>query len=242
MTPPPVLLIHGMWSDLAYWNRFSRCFEQRGLATHPVTLLHHEKPQDVVALRRTSILDYVAQVRDVAAGLPEPPIVVGHSMGALVAQKLAETKEVRSLVLLSPVGPRGISPVRPSVLLCAAGNIADALWRRPFIIPERHARYGLLNTLSPREQTVVYRSFLYESGRALWEIFRGEVAVNEEEISCPVLVVVGSEDRTTPPSIARRIALKYGADYREYPGECHYLSASRMVIDDVADWVTGHVA
>ncbi len=242
MTLPPVLFIHGMWSDQAYWNRFARCFERNGLTTHPVTLLYHQKPQSVDALRRIGILDYVAQVRDVVASLPEPPVVVGHSMGALVAQKLAETNRVRSLVLLSPVGPRGISPVRPSVLVCAAGNIADALRRRPFIIPEWNARYGLLNTMSSREQNVVYRSFVYESGRALWEIFRGHVAVNEQSISCPVLVAVGSEDRTTPPLLARRVARKYGADYREYQGECHYLSASRMAIDHVTGWVMRQVA
>ncbi len=237
MTLPPVLFVHGMWADQTYWNRFRRSFERNGLATHSITLLCHEKPQDIDGLRRVGILDYVAQVRDVALLLPEPPVVVGHSMGALVAQKLAETTAIHSLVLLSPVGPSGISPVRPTVLLCAGGNVIDALRRRPFIIPPWNARYGLLNTLSSREQTVVYRSFVYESGRALWEIFRGAVSVNEREITCPILVAVGSEDRATPPLVARRIAHKYGADYREYPGECHYLSASRVAIDDVTHWV-----
>lgn len=243
VTSPSILFVHGMWGDGSFWNRFRRRFERDGFDPRPITLLHHDIPQDLHSLRHAGIMDYVAQVRTAVRGCSEPPVVVGHSMGALVAQKVAEAEPLRGLVLLSPVAPGGISVIRrPSVLISMGANLPDALLRRPFRIPWRNARYGLFNTLSPREQAVVYRSFLYESGRALWEILRGEVVVNDQEVSCPVLVAVGSEDRTTPPSLARRIARKYGADYREYPGECHYLSASLMAIDDVTGWVMGQGA
>ncbi len=238
MNHPPVLFIHGMWADSGHWNRFRRVLESRGFETHAVTLLCHELPQDTAGLHHVGIMDYVGQVREVASALATPPVVVGHSMGALVAQKLAELQALHALVLLSPVAPRGVVPVSPSVVLAVSANILDALCRRPFIIPPGNARYGLLNTLSPREQSVVYRSFVYESGRALWDIFRGAVAIDERRVDCPALVAVGSKDRATPPAVARRIAGKYRADYREYRGECHYLSASRDVIDDVAAWIT----
>ncbi|TFH36206.1 MAG: alpha/beta fold hydrolase, partial [Dehalococcoidia bacterium] len=89
---PPVLFIHGMWADHAHWNRFRRCFNHRGFETHAVTLLSHDTPQDVEGLRRVGIAEYVAQVKAVVKSLPEAPIVIGHSTGALVAQKLAETE------------------------------------------------------------------------------------------------------------------------------------------------------
>jgi len=230
-----------MWADHAHWNRFRRCFNHRGFETHAVTLLSHDTPQDVEGLRRVGIAEYVAQVKAVVKSLPEAPIVIGHSTGALVAQKLAETETLRALVLLSSVAPGGIFALRLSVGLCISGNVVDALLRRPFIIPARNARYGIVNTLTSREQSVVYQSFLFESGRALWDIVRGSVVVDQRSVTCPVLVVVGSEDRATPPAIARRIARKYGADYREYPGQCHFLSASREVMDDAADWVMEQV-
>ncbi len=237
MTLPPVLFIHGMWADRAHWNRFRRYFENRGFDTHAVTLLFHEPPQDLKSLHHVGIMDYVAQVREMVQGFGQPPVIVGHSMGALIAQKLAEMEDVRALVLLSPVAPLGIVPLTPSVAISTSANILDAVFRRPFVIPARNARFGILNTLSPREQSVVYRSFMYESGRALWEIFRGMIAVDELRVTCPVLVAVGSADRVTPPAVARRIAGKYGAEIREYPGECHYLSASQAVMMDVADWM-----
>ena len=196
---PPVLFIHGMWADRAHWNRFRRCFDHHGFETHAVTLLSHTTPQDMAGLRRAGIMEYVAQVQDVISSLPEAPVVVGHSMGTLVAQKLAEAQTLRALVLLSPIAPGGIVPLTPSVVACASGNLVDALLRRPFMIPERQARYGILNTLSPREQAVIYQSFLHESGKALWQILTGAISVNEREVRCPMLVVVGAEDRATPP-------------------------------------------
>jgi len=238
---PPVLFIHGMWADHAHWNRFRRCFEHHGFATRAITLLAHDTPQNVPALRHVGIMDFVAQVKDEVDSLPKPPVVIGHSMGALVAQKLAEAVTLRSLVLLSPIAPGGISVVRPSVAVCASGNTVDVLLRRPFMIPARNAKYGIVNTLSPREQTVIYQSFLWESGRALWEILTGAIRVNENKVTCPVLIAVGSDDRVTPPAIARRIARKYGAEYREYRGLCHFLSASPEVMDDAAEWVLGKV-
>ncbi len=242
MTLPPVLFIHGMWADRAHWNRFRRHFENRGFDTHAVTLLFHEPPQDLESLHHVGLMDYVAQVQEVVQKFDQPPVIVGHSMGSLVAQKLAEIDPVRALVLLSPVAPRGIVPLTPSVAISTSASILDAVFCRPFVIPARNARFGILNTLSAREQSVVYRSFKHESGRALWEIFRGMIAVDELRITCPVLVAVGSMDRITPAVVARRIASKYGAEIRTYPGECHYLSASRAVMTDVADWLQQQVS
>jgi len=231
-----------MWADHAHWNRFRRCFEHLGFETHAVTLLFHTTPQDKDGLRRVGIMDFVAQMQTEMSSLSAAPVVIGHSMGALVAQKLAELETIRALALLAPVAPGGILPVRPSVALCTVGNAMDVVLRRPFMIPARNARYGILNTLAPRLQAVVYESFLFESGKALSEMLRGTIRVDERKVTCPVLVAVGAEDRATPPAVARLIARKYSAEYREYPGQCHFLGASVEAITDVAQWVQEQVA
>ncbi len=237
MNNPPLLLIHGMWADRAHWNRYRRFFERAGYDTSAVTLRYHSVPQNLAGLARTGIMDYVDQVRAQVARLTQPPVVIGHSMGGLVAQKLAELEPLRALVLISPCAPGGVWCITPSVIGCAGGNLLDAVLKRPFIIPPRNARYGLMNTLSAREQTVIQQSFLHESGRVLWQILVGAVRVDERKVRCPVLVLVGSADHATPPVVARRIARKYGADYREYPGRCHFLSAASDVMQDVGEWV-----
>ena len=226
-----------MWGDARFWNRFRRRFEECGYRTEAVTFLHHEKPQDISMLRHVGIMDYVAQVEQAIGALPDAPVLVGHSMGGLVAQKLAERGLAKALVLVAPVAPAGISPGTWSSFLCISGNLHQIVLQRPFVIHWRQSKYGLLNTLAPREMAAIYGSFVRESGRAMWEIVSGAIAVDERQVSCPVLAIVGSEDRATPPSVVRRIAEKYGADYREYPGWCHYLGIAWEAMDDVLDWV-----
>ncbi len=226
-----------MWADRAHWNRYRRFFEHAGYDTFAVTLRYHSVPQNLAGLARMGLMDYVDQVRAQVARLTQPPVVIGHSMGGLVAQKLAELEPLRALVLISPCAPGGVWCITPSVVGCAGGNLLDAMLRRPFIIPPRCARYGLMNTLSAREQTVIQQSFLHESGRVLWQILVGALRVDERNVRCPVLVLVGSEDHATPPVVARRIARKYGADFRVYPGRCHFLSAASDVMQDVGQWV-----
>ena len=237
MSLAPVLFVHGMWADSAHWNRFRRRLARLGLDTHAVTLLGHDAPQDFSVLRHVGIDEYIVQVQDEIAALGAAPVLVGHSMGALIAQKVAETTQLRCLVLLAPVAPHGIRAFTMSTALCAAANVTDAVMQRPFVVPWRNARYGILNALSPREQTVVYQSFLWESGRALRQVVTGAVRVDERKVSCPVLVAVGSRDRATPAAVAQRIANKYDAEFHEYPECCHFLRASRAVIDEVSGWI-----
>ena len=229
-----MVFIHGMWADSRHWNRFRRSFDRAGFSTRAVTLPFHDAPQDLAGLRNAGVLDYVEQVRDEIDS--EQVILVGHSMGGLVAQKLAEEGVAAALVLLATCAPAGISPLTPSSVLCMSANLIDVVLSRPFVIPRRNADYGLTNTLSGREKTVIHRSFLYESGRALREIISSAIAVDERKVRCPVLVGVGSLDRATPRSVARRVARKYGAEYHEYPGKCHFIGGDADVIHDVLAW------
>ena len=239
MKTPTVFFLHGMWGDASFWNRFRRRFEACGYPTEAITFLHHEKPQDSSRLRQVRIMDYVAQSEQAIRALPDVPVLVGHSMGGLVAQKLAERGLAKALVLVAPVAPAGISVGSWSSFVCISGNLHQIVLQRPFLMPWLQSRYGLLNTLGPREMAGIYGSFVHESGRAMWEIITGAIAVDERKVSCPVLTIVGSHDRATPPPIVKKIAAKYGGDYREYPGRCHYLGIAWDAIDEVFDWVNG---
>ncbi|MFW6103298.1 MAG: alpha/beta fold hydrolase, partial [Chloroflexota bacterium] len=169
-----------MWADSRHWNRFRRSFARAGFSTRAVTLPFHDTPQDLAGLRKVGIRDYVERVR--AEIDSEQVILVGHSMGGLVAQKLAESGVARALVLLETCAPAGINPLTPSSFLCLSANLLDAVLSRPFVIPPRNAAYGLTNALSRREKAVIYDSFLYESGRALREIISGAIRVDERKI------------------------------------------------------------
>ncbi len=233
-----ILLIHGMWTTASFWEYYSNFFAGKGCNTKAVTLLYHGYSTD--RLKDIGVMDYVKQVAEEPGKVADKPVIIGHSMGALIAQKLAEKGLAAKLVLIAPSAPKGISVMKPSVLRTFSANISNILLKKPFIIPPGNAVYGLMNTMSQEEQTRVYRDFVYESALAAYEIVRGRITIADSKVTCPVLVIAGGQDRATPPEVVRKIAAKYNALYMEYPEHCHVSlvkgSGWEQVARDIFDW------
>ncbi|MFN7399434.1 MAG: alpha/beta hydrolase, partial [Sandaracinobacter sp.] len=89
---PPILMIHGMWSRPSTFTQLRAELEPLGLRSAAVTLPHHDVPPGApapAALATTRIADYVAALERDVADLGEPPVILGHSMGGLLAQLLS---------------------------------------------------------------------------------------------------------------------------------------------------------
>ena len=59
------------------------------------------------------------------------PVVIGHSMGGLLAQKMAEAGAVRAAVLLCAAPPRGILVTSPSLIGRQLKHMPAMLGSRP---------------------------------------------------------------------------------------------------------------
>lgn len=247
-----IFMIHGMWGGAWYWQPYSEWLGARGYACQATTLPFHDvmpyaapDPQ----LGRTSLLDYADALEREIRALPTAPILMGHSMGGLLAQMLAARGVGRAAVLLAPAAPAGIVSLTPSVLRSFLPVMLRwGFWRKPMRQPFGTAVYSMLHKLPPEQQREVYGHFVYESGRAaseigLWPLDRRRAAaVDAEAVDCPMLVVAGTEDRITPTSVVRQIARRYNASYREFAGHAHWLVAEpgwETIAGAVADWMDG---
>jgi pimeloyl-ACP methyl ester carboxylesterase len=67
-------------------------------------------------LGRTSLLDYAADLESLVRGLDAPPVLLGHSMGGLLALLLAARGLAQAAVLLTPASPAGINALTPAVI------------------------------------------------------------------------------------------------------------------------------
>ncbi len=201
-------------------------------------------------LGRFSILDYADYLEETIAdlGLSQPPVLVGHSMGGILAQILATRIPVAGIALLAPVPPAGIHVVRPINLLATAHVMLRwGFWRRPQMPSPAMARFGLFHRLGPAHAREAVAEMVPESGRAYAEIVfwfldrRRATEVPAEEVRCPVLVLTGGRDRVLPPGLVRRVAARYPqASFRVFPRLGHWLfeePGSDQLRTELVSWV-----
>jgi pimeloyl-ACP methyl ester carboxylesterase len=106
----------------------------------------------------------------------------------------------------------------------------------------------MLRLLPVEEQKNIFNRFVCESGRAAFEIGfwfldrKGASRVDEANVTCPILVVAGGQDRITPASVVRKVAAKYRATstYKEFPNHAHWVIGEpqwQEVAEHVSHWL-----
>jgi len=105
-----VVLIHGAWSRGEQLAPARAAFEERGYTAHTPTLRHHELPSHEGAMKvaSLSLRDYTDDLVAFVNSLDSPPLLVGHSMGGLLAQLVAARTRHAGLVAACPGPAAGI--------------------------------------------------------------------------------------------------------------------------------------
>lgn len=241
---PPIVMIHGMWSTGDIWAPFREPFEAAGYTVHTPTLRHHAPGAPHPDLGTTSLCDYVDDLAAFIAGLPQRPVLLGHSMGGLIAQLLTARGLSCATILLCSAVPRGVFPIRLSMLPATTRIFSTPdFWKKPHRLNARETRYAVFNQVTAAEAATRTADFVHESGRAAAEIVfalfqpGGAASVDFAANSIPLLSVAGGRDRIVPASICRRNAALYGGrcDYREYPAHAHFLIGEPGWDDIAAD-------
>ncbi|HEX4178907.1 MAG TPA: alpha/beta fold hydrolase, partial [Rhizomicrobium sp.] len=107
---PPILMIHGAFCGPWSLDGLKEKFEAAGYAVTAPALRFHNGARPPAALGTTGLADYAADLEDEMAALGRAPILVGHSMGGLLAQMLAARRRAAAVILLAPSAPWGTPP------------------------------------------------------------------------------------------------------------------------------------
>jgi pimeloyl-ACP methyl ester carboxylesterase len=223
---PPVLLVHGACNASGVWRYWRERLEARGHRTHALDLRGHGAAP-CADLGRVRMSDYVADVDQAARALPAPPVVVGWSMGGLVALMYAAVVPVPGVLALGPSTPGPLleapsaEPPRPGTFGPEAYGITDP--RAPV--------QPTMPDLDPEEVAVALRSLGRESALARQERRQG-VWFDPRGFRGRVLIGGGERDEAFPPAACRRVARFLAADYLEFPGASHWgLVLNRRALD-----------
>jgi pimeloyl-ACP methyl ester carboxylesterase len=234
---PPLLFIHGAFTRAKRWDPWLDYFRAAGFTCLAPSLPAHDPP-DMAVLARLTFRDYVDAMIAAHATLPAPPVIIGSSMGGLIAQHVAAETKSAGLVLISSAPPwRG------------GGKIAALQYALEYTIPvaagralrgnKAAARKLVLHDLTPEEQDFFLAIFADESGKAYRTMVTGSAPMTRGAVKCPVLVISASGDRLFKPSVAEKIAAFYGARHLVFPGG-HTLAAGALlkpISAAIVEWI-----
>jgi pimeloyl-ACP methyl ester carboxylesterase len=246
-----IVMIHGMWTGSWIWDKYKIFFENRGYKCFSPNLRFHNfdsKNTPDPRLGTTSLLDYAEDLEKEITELNETPILIGHSMGGLLAQILGSRGFAKSLVLLTPAPPAGVWDVPPDPETLRKGYqsvISKPNWFKEPIKPTfDEAVYSELHLLPPEEQKIVYDKWVYESGWAnfefgAWQSDPKKAAyVDNSNVTCPVLAVAALQDHAIPPLLVKKVAEYYHkvSTYKEFENHAHWL-IGEPGWEDIAEYI-----
>ena len=119
-----ILLLHGANSVGNEWENFKNEFKKLGNKVIIPTLRHHRLGYNgSEELGKTSIFDYVSDIEKIIKNLKQKPIIIGHSMGGLIALILCSRGHGKLGIFITPAAPKGINAISFSVI-----NIETPTW------------------------------------------------------------------------------------------------------------------
>lgn len=244
---PTVIMVHGAFCGGWCFDDFRLEFERAGYRVETPDLPGHGPGATDAAVRGLSMRDYARAIAEHIRACDAPPILIGHSLGGLVAQLAAVQAPVASLVMLAP-SPAWGQPIATPVEAAAAFGLYGygAYWLEA-IQPEWNLCRALtLDRLSTPAARAIYARMVPESGRALFEVLNWWLDLSAATfipplgVRAPVLGVTGEHDRIHSPGTVQAAVARLGGAFREAKGLSHWTMGepgSGEVAAAVLDWL-----
>jgi pimeloyl-ACP methyl ester carboxylesterase len=261
----PVVFVHGLWLLSSSWQPWRDYFEDNGFVTlapgwpdDPATV--NEAREHPEAFARKMVQQVTDHYLEAVYALEHEPVVIGHSFGGLIAQKIAGTGVAVATVAIDNAPFKGVLPLPASALKSAAPVLTNpANAGRGVSLTWEQFQYGWVNNLSEDEGRRLYETFhvpaagvpLFQAAFANFNPFGGETQVDSKNPARgPLLIIAGEKDHTVPPAISEasyKIQAKNPGvtELVTIPGRGHSLtidSGWREVADEALAFVQRYVS
>jgi pimeloyl-ACP methyl ester carboxylesterase len=224
---PPLLFIHGAWHGAWCWEEyFLPYFRKLGYQASAIDLpLHGAAKTTGAGIRWLPIGRYVEAVHTAIARFEAPPVLIGHSMGGHVVQKVLEAQSLPAAILLASNPPghgawmATLRAMRLHPLAMLRLNLKLEMYEA--IRHFEDAKSNFFSTTMPAEQAQRYHQQMGGESFLAYLGLLGLARVRPQRIRTPLLVLGAAEDRIFAPWEVRRTARTYGAECHIFPNMAH---------------------
>jgi pimeloyl-ACP methyl ester carboxylesterase len=256
----PVVFIHGMWLHASSWAPWLELFRTAGYDPiapgwpgEPGTVTEARESPELVA--NTSIDDATAHYTKIIDSLDAPPILIGHSVGGLFAEKLLGQGIGVAGVAIDPAQIKGVLSLPLAQLraaLPALGNPANL--HRSVSLTLKEFRFGFGNALSEEESAELFGKWAIPSpARPLFEAATANFSLHSQaevdtgnETRGPLLLISGAEDHTVPDVSTRSTLKQYRhstavTELKQFEHRGHSLTVDsgwKEVADATLQWLS----
>lgn len=244
-----VVLVHGYGEHSGRYVPVAERLTAAGLRVSSLDLRGHGRS---TGLRKGDIDDFDRLVDDVSAYVDtvrtdRPLFVYGHSMGGLIAARLAERGDARFAGLIIASAALAAAESIPAPLLKVAnvlGKLAPGL-RTIALDGDAVSRDEQVRRDYDADPLNFRGKLTAGTGREM-NVAMSEAFADARRITVPVLLIHGSADKLTSPSGSEKFAQAVGSSdvtVRIWEGayhELHHEPERDEVLDTIVDWVTAH--
>lgn len=258
-TPTPAVFIHGLWLHASSWEPWTALFRDAGY--DPVAPGWPNEPDTVEEARAhpelvadLSIDDVTEHYATIIAALPAPPVIIGHSFGGLITEKLLGQNVGRAGVAIDPAQIKGVLPLPLAQLRAgspALGNPANL--HRSVSLTRGEFRYGFGNAVTEQESDELFdRCTVPSPARPLFQAAAANFVLHSQakvdtgnDARGPLLLISGGQDHTVPDVVTRSTLKQYRdstavTELKQFETRGHSLTVDagwREVAEAVLDWL-----
>tara|TARA_R110000796_G_scaffold104102_1_gene213683 strand:+ start:17180 stop:17992 length:813 start_codon:yes stop_codon:yes gene_type:complete len=232
-----ILFITGAFMSHHCWDEWKLYFDNNGFTTEAPPWPYKDAPSEVLRKRhpdtdvaRTRLSDLISHYGEIAKSFSEKPIIIGHSMGGLIAQLLLQKDLAVAAIAIHSVPPQGIMTFKFSFLKAGWGPLGFfTSSKKTFMMSFSQWQYGFANGISEEWQEKAYCDFVIpESKLVVRDTITSVAKVDFNKEHAPLLLIAGSIDRSIPSSLNYENYKKYSdktsiTRFVEFTGRNHFV-------------------
>lgn len=253
---PSIVFIHGMFLNDRVWEDWTRYFTSLGYeCSAPCWPLHEGDPAELrrnvpEGLGKLSLVEVHEHFRREIARCPDQPVVIGHSLGGLIVQKLVNEGLVRAGVAICPVAPNRMLAFDWSFLRNTASIVDPFAGADPYEMTAEGFHRNFANTLDESESRAAFEAYaVHESRQVLRDIMGDEGKVDVDAPHAPLLMIGADMDEIIPSTLVMRNVHAYTdtRSHHEYAGftdRSHFICKEpgwEEVAAKCANWLAPHL-